>query len=189
MNDWTRAGEVTGLLRRWADGDAQSLNRVIPIVYDELRRIASRELNRGGAGHLQTTLLVHEAYEKLVAAGQLDLDNRRHFFAVAARAMRQIVIDSYRSRMSAKRGGGLAVNLELKTGDLPEASDPQSVLELSDAIDRLVSDNPELAEVLELSCFAGLSSEEIARLHGTTVRTVQRKLLRAKTWVHHLLEA
>jgi RNA polymerase sigma factor (TIGR02999 family) len=188
MNDWTRAGEVTGLLRRWADGDASSLNQVIPIVYDELRRIASRELNRGG-GHLQTTMLVHEAYEKLVAAGQLDLDNRRHFFAVAARSMRQIVIDAYRSRLAAKRGGGLPVDLELKTGDLPEVSDPQSVLELSDAIDRLVNDNPDLAEILELACFAGLTNEEIAQLHGTTVRTVQRKLLRAKTWVHHLLEA
>jgi len=188
MNEQTRAGEVTGLLKRWADGDVESLNQVIPIVYEELRRIASRELRRDGAGQLQTTLLVHEAYEKLIAAGQLDLESRRHFFAVSARAMRQIVIDSYRSGMAAKRGGGQVVDIELQTGDLPEVGDPQRVLELSDAIDRLVNDNPELAEILELSCFAGLTNAEIASLHGTTVRTVQRKLLRAKTWVHHLLE-
>lgn len=189
MNDRTRPGEVTGLLRSWADGDAASLNAVMPIVYDELRHIARRELGRGGKGYLQTTVLVHEAYEKLVAGSQPDLQDRRHFFAVAARAMRQIVIDGYRSRVTAKRGGGLNIDFELKTGDLPETDDPEKVLELSEAVDRLTDDNPELAEILELSCFAGLSNSEIAQLHQTTVRTVQRKLLRAKTWVHHLLEA
>ena len=182
------SGEVTRLLRSWADGDTGSLNAVIPIVYDELRRIASREMKRGAPGvHLQTTVLVHEAYEKLVSASRPNLRDRRHFFAVAARAIRQIVIDTYRSTMAAKRGAGLEINLELRTGDLPVNDSPERVLQLSQAIDRLSSENAELAEILELSCFGGLSNHEIAELHATTLRTVQRKLLRAKAWVHHLL--
>ena len=188
MVDRKRAGEVTSLLRSWADGDQESLNRVIPIVYAELRGIASREMRRGARGtHLQTTVLVHEAYEKFASAGQLEFQDRRHFFAVAARAIRQIVIDNFRSGMAAKRGGGLDVDLEYQTGDLPVMEDPQKVLEFSQAIDRLIADDADLAEVLELSCFAGLSNPEIAELHQTTVRTVQRKLLRGKAWVHHLL--
>jgi RNA polymerase sigma factor (TIGR02999 family) len=188
VQDRNESGDVTRLLRSWADGDTESLNAVIPIVYEELRRIASREMSRGAPGnHLQTTVLVHEAYEKLVSASRPDLQDRRHFFAVAARAIRQIVIDTYRSAMTAKRGAGLDIDLELQTGDLPVNDSPEKVMELSQAIDRLSADNAELAEILELSCFAGLSNAEIAELHETTVRTVQRKLLRAKAWVHHLL--
>ena len=199
VTDRSTGAEVTLLLRSWADGNSESLNAVIPLVYGELRRIASREMNRGGrANHLQTTVLVHEAYEKLIAASHPDLRDRRHFFAVAARAIRQIVIDNYRAirqividnyraNMAAKRGAGQKVDLELKTGDLPSHDNPEKVLELSQAINRLLSENEELAEILELSSFAGLSNSEIAELHQTTVRTVQRKLLRAKTWVHHLM--
>ena len=188
MEDRSTGAEVTRLLRSWADGDSKSLNAVMPMVYGELRLIASREMNRGGRGNqLQTTVLVHEAYEKLLAANRPDLRDRRHFFAVAARAIRQIVIDNYRASMAAKRGAGQKVDLELKTGDLPGNDNPEKVLELSQAINRLLTENAELAEILELSCFAGLSNPEIADLHQTTVRTVQRKLLRAKTWVHHLM--
>jgi len=184
----TSPGEVTRLLRSWADGDRASLDAVIPIVYDELKRIASRQRRRDAMGQrLQTTLLVHEAFEKLVAANSQEFRDRRHFFAVAARAMRQIIIDGYRSRRAAKRGGGQPIDLELQTGDLIDSASPEKVLDLSQAIDRLSGENAELAEVLELSCFAGLSNEEIAELHQATVRTVQRKLVRAKAWVHHLL--
>lgn len=186
MEDWTRTGQVTRLLRSWADGDQASLNAVIPIVYDELRSIARRQLSGRGIHHLQTTVLVHEAYEKLVTASEPAFNDRRHFFAVAARAMRQIVIDGYRSRMAAKRGGQ-ARDFEVKTYDLVDQDQPEKVLQLSEAIDRMSAGNPELAEVLELSCFAGLSNDEIAELHGTTLRTVQRKLVRAKAWVHNLL--
>jgi DNA-directed RNA polymerase specialized sigma24 family protein len=89
--------------------------------------------------------------------------------------------------MAAKRGGGQEIGLELRSGDLADTDDPARVLQLSEAIDRLAEDNGELAELLELSAFVGLSNPEIADLHETTVRTVQRKLLRAKAWVHHLL--
>ncbi len=179
---------VTRLLLEYAAGDKGSLNEVIPIVYQELKGLARAQLNRSGVGNqVQTTALVHEAFEKLAGGSTQNFENRRHFFAIASRAMRQIVVDTYRNQNAAKRGGGMQA-VELETSHLVDLRNPESVLDFDQAMERLAADSSELAEVIDLSCFGGLSNDEIAELTGTTVRTVQRKLLRARAWVAHILE-
>lgn len=181
-------GDVTRLLKDYAGGDERSLNEVIPIVYQELKGLARAQLRRSGVRqHIQTTVLVHEAFEKLTVGHTPDFEGRRHFFAIAARAMRQIVVDSYRSQMAAKRGAG-AVVVALESNDLVDLGDPERVVQFDQAMERLATESEELAEVIDLSCFGGLSNSEIADVTGANVRTVQRKLLRAKAWLHELLE-
>lgn len=181
-------GDVTRLLKHYAEGDEQSLDHVIPIVYQELKSLARAQLGRSGVRrHMQTTVLVHEAYEKLTAGQAQSIENRRHFFAIASRTMRQIVVDAYRGQMSAKRGGGAAVD-ELGTNDLVDLNDPQRVLHLDQAMEILAAENAELVEIIDLACFGGLSNSEIAELRGNDVRTVQRQMQRAKAWISHLLD-
>ena len=181
-------GDVTRLLNHYAEGNEQSLDRIIPIVYQELKSLARTQLGRSGVRrHMQTTVLVHEAYEKLTAGHTRSIENRRHFFAIASRAMRQIVVDAYRAQMSAKRGGDAAID-ELDTNDLVDLNDPQRVLQLDQAMETLAAENAELVEIVDLACFAGLSNSEIAELRGSNVRTVQRQMQRAKAWISHLLD-
>jgi len=181
-------GDVTRLLMQYAEGDEQSLNEVIPIVYRELKALARAQLSRSSVrNQIQTTALVHEAFEKLAVGQSQSFNGRRHFFAIASRAMRQIVVDSYRSEQAAKRGGG-AVGVELGTSDLVDLEDPERVLLFDGAMQSLAAESGELAEIVDLSCFGGLSNPEIAELTGTTVRTVQRQLLRAKAWIAHFLD-
>lgn len=181
-------GDVTRLLKHYAEGDEQSLAHVIPIVYRELKSLARVQLSRSGVRrHMQTTVLVHEAYEKLTVGEAQSFENRRHFFAIASRAMRQIVVDTYRSQMSAKRGGGVTAE-ELDTNDLVDLHDPQRVLQLDQALETLAAENRDLAEIVDLACFGGLSNSEIAELRGKDVRTVQRQMQRAKAWISHILD-
>lgn len=181
-------GNVTRLLRSYADGSDQSLNEVIPIVYRELKSLARAQLRRSGMRErMQTTVLVHEAYEKLVMGQTQNANDRRHFFAIASRAMRQIVVDAYRAEGAVKRGGG-AVPEALHTAQLIDFDKPENVLRFDQAIHQLAAANRELAELIDLSCFAGLSNAEIAELTGATVRTVQRKLARARAWIDRLLD-
>ena len=181
-------GNVTRLLRAYADGSEQSLNEVIPIVYRELKSLARAQLRRSGVRErMQTTVLVHEAYEKLVQGQTQDANDRRHFFAIASRAMRQIVIDAYRAEGAVKRGGGVAPEA-LSTAQLIDFDRPEDVLRFDQAMQQLAAANRELAELIDLSCFAGLSNSEIANLTGATVRTVQRKLARARAWIGHFLD-
>lgn len=181
-------GNVTQLLRAYSDGDEESINDIIPIVYQELKRIAHGQLQRSGvASRMQTTMLVHEAYEKLVRGQPQHANDRRHFFAIAARAMRQIVVDTYRAEGAAKRGGGVAPEA-LITSEMVDSNAPDSMLQFEQAILRLAAENSELAELIDLSCFGGLSTDEIANLMGTNVRTVQRKLARAQAWIGTFLE-
>ena len=188
MTHGGRSEEVTRLLLQYADGNRQSLNEVIPIVYEELKVIARAQLNRSSvANHVQTTALVHEAFEKLAVGVAQSFENRRHFFAIASRAMRQIVVDTYRNQNAAKRGGGLQA-VELETSQLVDFENPESVLDFDAAMERLAKDSSELAQVIDLACFGGLSNDEIAELTGTTVRTVQRKLIRARAWLAQILE-
>jgi len=182
------SGEVTRLLRHYAEGDDESLGRVIPIVYEELKSLAHSQLRKSGVrGQMQTTMLVHEAYEKLAAGQTQDFAGRRHFFAIASRAMRQIVVDTYRRQMSAKRGGGIAVE-ELNTRHLAEFVDPERLLRLDQALDTLGKESSELSEIVDLACFGGFSTAEIADIRDEDVRTVQRKLKRAKAWLGQLLD-
>ena len=183
----TPAGaEITRLLHAHADGRS-SLNEVMPVVYRELKSIASAQLRRAGNGaRLETTMLVHEAYEKLLKGQPQRANDRRHFFALAARAMRQIVIDSYRAESAAKRGGTMVPNT-LLTSDSIDFETPENLLRFDQAMQRLAGESEELAELVDLSCFGGLSNAEIAELTGANVRTVQRKLARAEAWVTRFL--
>ena len=181
--------QVTQLLEAYAAGDRSALNAAVPMVYDELKKLARAQLRRSGMGQqLQTTLLVHEAYEKLVLGQTQRPVDRQHFFAIAARAMRQLVVDQYRAGQAAKRGGGLLPET-LQTQMLDGGVGTEALLSYDRALSRLATDSAELAEVIELTTFGGLSPAEVAELTGTTVRTVQRKLARARAWLGCHLEA
>lgn len=176
-------GEVTILLHRLRDGDENAFDRLVPLVYDELRGIARRHLRGGGAGRtLDTTGLVHEAYLKLAQQQGLDLENRGHFLAVSACAMRQVLVDVARSKAAAKRKDArVKVTLE---EDLA-SSDPraETVLDVDRALDRLREHNERLVRVVECRYFAGLSEEETAEALGVSLRTAQRDWLRARAWL------
>ena len=171
--------EITELLRRWQDGDRDALDRLIPHVYGDLRRLAQRELGRRSRPKtLQPTVLVHEAYMKLEGRDS-PWKNRGHFFAVAARAMRQIVIDHVRRCQAQKRGGE---QRDLALDDALIAVDDQSemLLALDEALDRLARLDPRMTQVVECRFFAGLSADETAEALGVTRRTVHRDWVKAQ---------
>ncbi len=181
------AGQITKLLHLYSGGGKDSLGDLIPLVYRELKTIAHAQLRRSGAAaHMQTTMLVHEAYEKLVKGQTQHANDRRHFYAIASRAMRQIAVDTYRAENAAKRGGEF-VQATLLTNDLVDLSAPDAILNFDQVMERLVVENAELAEIVDLSCFGGLSNAEIADLTDSNVRTVQRKLGRAQAWIGQFL--
>jgi RNA polymerase sigma factor (TIGR02999 family) len=175
--------EITGLLRRWSGGDARALDQLIPIVYEQLRRLAHRRLRGEGNGTLDTTGLVHEAYLKLVNAPDPDLHDRSHFLALASRVMRNVLVDHARARKAAKRGGG-AVPLVL---DDPLAWIPDRDLELYSDMDaalaRLEAMDPRQGRILEQRYFGGLSLEETADALGLSLATVKRELRSARAWL------
>jgi len=178
-------GEVTQLLQRLKDGDRDALDRLFPLVLAELRRAAGRLLVQERVGHtLQPTALVHEAYLKLAGQAGVDWQNRSHFLAVSARAMRQILVDHARKRNAAKRGGG-AVHAPLTAADHVAVNLPVAeLLSLNDALDRLDAVEPRLRQVVEFRFFAGMTEEEIAEALGVTPRTVQRDWVKARAWLH-----
>jgi RNA polymerase sigma factor (TIGR02999 family) len=181
--------DVTGLLLAWSGGDAAALERLMPLVYGELRRIAAARLGREAhAETLQPTAVVHEAYLRLVDAARVPWEGRGHFFAVASRAMRQILVDHARARSAAKRGGG-APTLEL-------ADDPQDsggplplidVLALEEALTGLAADDPVAAQVVELRFYGGLTFEEVATVMGRSRSSVKRDWRAARAFLHQAL--
>jgi RNA polymerase sigma factor (TIGR02999 family) len=184
-------GEITLLLAAARDGERDAMDRVFGLVYRELRSLAHRQLGYGQRdGTLQTTALVHEAYLKLARRETLELRDRAHFFALAARAMRQILVDYARERLAQKRGGGALV-LELDEGrsaasspdDGPFASDAE-VLALDAALTRLATLDERLGKLVELRFFGGLSVEETAKLLAVSDRTVKRDWRRARAFLH-----
>jgi RNA polymerase sigma factor (TIGR02999 family) len=175
--------DVTQLLLRWRAGDQAGLDQALPLVYDELRRLASARLRRERAGHtLDTTGLVHEAYLRLVDVRQVEWRDRAHFLAMAARTMRRVLIDYALQRAAAKRGGG-GQHVELP-GDLagPEV-DLDTLIELNDALERLESVSPRQAKAVELRFFGGLTLEEAAEVLGSSAPTVMRDLRFAQAWL------
>ena len=182
-----RVHDVTGLLLSWRQGDAQALDRLVPLVYDELRRVAHRHLQREPPGHaLQATALVHEAYLRLVDVDRLTLKNRAHFFAVAAKLMRQILVDHARRQQADKRGGGATM---LSLDDVSPAAQPASVdvLALDQALDALSSIDGPQCRVVELRFFAGLNIDETADALGISPATVEREWTLAKAWLFRRL--
>ena len=195
--------DVTGLLVAWSEGDKDALDRLTPLVYDELRRIAHRYMKREAAGHtLQTTALVNEAYLRLAGRPIADLESRKHFFAIAARVMRQILVDHARTRRSAKRGGGArpasldetgALTLEQAVGLLAQnapALTPEraaDLVALDEALSELETRSHEKSRVVELHHFLGLTFDEVAEVMGLSSRTVKRHWESAKAWLHHAI--
>jgi RNA polymerase sigma factor (TIGR02999 family) len=176
-------GELTELLRAYAAGDAAAFDRLVPLVYEDLRRVARGQLRKGGRGALlDTTALVHEVWFKLVDGRDVSWQDRGHFLAVSARAMRQVVVDQARRQGAAKRGGG-EVHAVLDEGRVAAAEDAFQVLAIDQALDRLAARSPRLARVVECRFFAGLGEEETAEALGVSLRTVQREWMRARAWL------
>lgn len=179
----TPPGELTTLLRAHAAGDPDAFDRLVPLVYEDLRQIARRQLRRGRPGALlETTGLVHELWLKLADVSGASFQDRQHFLSVCARAMRQVIVDHARQVGAAKRGGGIAP-VALDADLLPTAEDAARVLTVDHALQRLAARNPRLAQVVECRFFAGLSEEETAEALGTSLRTAQREWLRARAWL------
>jgi len=180
--------EVTRLLIDWRGGDKAALDKLMPLVYDELHRLARRYLGRERPGHtLQTTALVNEAYMRLIDQQSSDWQNRTHFFAVAARVMRHLLVDYARSRRYAKRGGGaLQVTLDEAAAASPEP--PVDLLALDEALNRLAGFDERKGQIIELRYFSGLSVEETAEALGISAITVKREWLKAKAWLYRELK-
>ena len=178
------AGEVTVLLHRLHGGDRDAFDRLLPLLYEELRGAARRALAREQVGHtLQATDLVHEAFVKLVPSAGTSWQDRAHFLAVASRAMRQVLVEHARRRLADKRGGG-AAHVTLGEGDAAQGHDAEEMLALDDALSRLEALQPRLRAIVEHRFFGGLSEREIAEVLGVSERTVQRDWMRARAWLH-----
>lgn len=177
------SGAVTALLDRARRGDAAAEAQLFPLVYADLRRAAEALLRRELPGHtLEPTDLVHEGYLKLVGRAGSDAENRRHFIALAARAMRQVLVDHARRRHADKRGAG--VEVRVTNAEAGVDVDFAELLALDDALERLGQRNPRLPRVVELRFFAGLSEDETAQTLGVTTRTVQRDWAAARAWLY-----
>lgn len=180
-----RAGEATSLLMSAAEGDGQAMPRLLDLVYDELRALAESYLARERPDHtLQATALVHEAYLRLVDQTRVPWSNRGHFFAVAATAMRRVLINHARARGRLKRGGGgrtFSLDEALTIGQAPD----ERLLALDDALTRLAHLDARKAHVVELRFFAGLTNAECAGVLGVAEATVRRDWKFAKAWLLH----
>ena len=181
--------EVTEMLVAWGNGDKSALEKLIPLVHDELHRLAHRYMNREGAGHmLQTTALVNEAYLRLVDSSHVRWQNRAHFFAVSAQLMRRILVDFARSRNYLKRGGNaVQVSLDKVLAISPEQD--ADLVALDEALDALAAVDERKSRVVELHFFGGLSIEETAEVLKVSADTVMRDWRLAKVWLLRELSA
>jgi|ERR1035438_9383957 RNA polymerase sigma factor (TIGR02999 family) len=177
-------GEITRLLQEMAKGDRMAEEQLIPLVYNELRRLAGALMRNEPSDHtLQTTALVHEAYLRLVAGSAVDWSNRAHFFAVAATVMRRILVDHARARRSEKRGGDLPkVNLDEVMLGSEESWD--QILAVHEALSRFAAIDQRASKVVELRFFAGLGLEEVAQVLCVSTRTVKRDWEAAQAWLY-----
>ncbi|SRR5579885_767788 len=177
----TQTSPYTALLHDWARGDTDALNRLMPLVYEELRRLAAWHL-QSSPGLVEPRTLVHELYLRLANGNALSFQNRAHFFAAAGRMMRQILIDFYRAKKAGKRGGeGIAVTLDdsIAAEDMRELD----VVDLDRALNELSEMNPKGAELLELRFFVGLTLEETAAALDISVASVKREQLASECWL------
>ena len=182
----TDASTVSQLLADWAAQDPGALDRLVPLVYDELRRLAHYHMNRERAGHaLQTTALVNEVYLRLAGIKGLQWRDRAHFFAMAGTLMRRVLVDYARQRNRGKRGGGVSVTS--LDGHAVAPAPSVDIEALDEALDRLASADPQQSRIVELRFFGGLSIEETAEALGISPATVKRDWTTAKAWLHHEL--
>jgi RNA polymerase sigma factor (TIGR02999 family) len=190
MPDPSRAHDVTELLLSWRQGDTAAFDRLVPLVYDDLRRVARGHLRRERPGHsLQATALVHEVFLRLVDVDRMTVQSRTHFFALSARLMRQILVDHARRQQAGKRGGGATViGLSDAAGaPAPTSTSMVDVLALDEALEALSSFDAQQCRVVELRFFAGLNIPEAADALGVSTATVEREWAMAKAWLHQRL--
>jgi RNA polymerase sigma factor (TIGR02999 family) len=181
------AGNVTRLLVKAGGGDAGALNELVPLVYDELRRVAERQIRRERQGHtLGASGLVNEAYLKLVDQIRVDWQSRQHFYSVAARAMRQILIDYARRRKAEKRGAGWD-RTSIGEKQIGLNSPLEELLALDEALDRMGAMDERMRQVVEYRYFCGLTEKETSELLGVNLRTIQRDWLKARAWLYREL--
>jgi RNA polymerase sigma factor (TIGR02999 family) len=180
--------EITQLLLAWSEGDSEALDRLTPLVYAELRRLAKSYMRKERAGHtLQTTALIHEAYLRLIDAGQVEWRNRAHFFGVAARAMRQILVAMARERGCQKRGGG-ARQVSLDEAMMVDKGLDEDLVALDAALGALAQFDERKAQVVEMRFFGGLTEEEIAVALEVSTETVRRDWRLARSWLRRKLK-
>lgn len=181
--------EVTRLLHDWRGGDRAALEKLTPLVYDELRRLASHYLRGERRDHtLQGTALVHEAFIRLVGQSELEWQSRAHFFGIAARLMRQILVDHARKHTAAKRGGG-EPQLSIEEAAVFSPQRAANLVALDDALQELARFDPRKSRIVELRYFGGLSIEEIGEAEGIAVATVRRQMRTAEAWLHREMSA
>jgi RNA polymerase sigma factor (TIGR02999 family) len=180
--------DVTALLGDWSRGNPTALNQLLPLVYAELRRVAARKLRSERADHtLQPTALVHEVYIRLVDQRQVDWQNRAHFFGVAAQVMRRILVDHARRHGASKRGEGVRCVSIDEAKDVAAASNEMPILALDQALGRLEQVDAELAKIVELRAFGGLTIEEAAHVLSVSPSTAKRDWRTAKAWLNREL--
>jgi len=175
--------EVTALLRRWRDGDEAALNKLTPLVYDELHRLAHKYIRRERPGHtLQTTALVNEAYVRLVDQNSVDWQNRAHFFGVAAQVMRHILVDYARQQTAVKRGGGVE-RFNLDEGLIVSKESAAELVALDEALKALSDLYPRRSKVVELRYFGGLNNKEASEILNVSETTIERDWRFARAWL------
>jgi RNA polymerase sigma factor (TIGR02999 family) len=178
---------VTKLLEQWNNGDREALDKLMPLIYEELRKMAKRYMSQQNPGHtLQTTALIHEAYMRMVKQKEKHFENRAHFFGVAAQAMRHILVDYARTRHTAKRGGG-ARPISLEEAALVTPERAGELVAFDEALKELARLSERQGRVVELRYFGGLSVEETATVLKVSPDTVMRDWSMAKTWLHRAL--
>jgi RNA polymerase sigma-70 factor, ECF subfamily len=187
MSDDSRRHTVTALLHQWKDGDAKALDALMPIVYDTLRQLARRHMAAERSDHtLEQTALVHEAYLELVHM-QVGWNDRAHFFAIASRAMRHILVDHARARNRQKRGGEF-IRIEMEEAAEEPAPEPIDLVDLDKALERLSQIDPRKSDMLEMRVFGGLTQDELSEVLGVSIATVNRDLAGAMEWLSAELE-
>lgn len=177
------SGQITKLLERVSDGEDDALSTLFALVYSELRLIARRQLSGHRKGTLSTTAVVHEAYLKFLAGQAINVEDRRHFYALAAKAMRQILTDHARMHLSKKRGGGKLVNL-IENDAVSVESRAEDLLDLDAALDQLSTLDERMGRIVDLRFFAGLSVDETSELMALSPRTVKREWRKARAFLY-----
>ena len=184
-----RMEDFTRILNSIRNGDRIQSEELLPVVYDELRRLAAGKMSGESSGHtLQATALVHEAWLRLSDPDQADWDNRAHFFGAAAEAMRRTLVDHARKKLAAKRGGG-AVHEELDESSVAIAVPPDELLAVHEALDRLEAEHPQAAELVKLRYFVGLTMDEAAVALGMGKRSAEGLWTFARVWLHRVIGA
>lgn len=183
-------GEVTQLLERWRNGDEMAYDELLPLVYNELRRLANSYLRRERQGHtLEPTALVHEAYMRLDNLKQPEIKDRSHFFAIAARAMRRILVEHARSQLADKRiGAHQRLPLQEAADLTSQTGSPDQVIAVHDALKELLRSHPRCARLVELRFFGGLSEDEAAEVLGASRATLSREWRFARLWLYRRLQ-